>query len=172
MPVRGSSDIAHRLDRVLEALHPYTQALLSAAPEPDPERKGKRIILEGDVPSPKRVPPGCSFHTLCPIRQETCSIEQPPPANWRTVISQSGFHPAHQTVSGHHCLTMCRQGSARMAAIFRGKKDIKERCAFRNGRFGTPIDDVTRPWWRWKRQGACPLSSGSRPAAESQPIVI
>ncbi|MCJ9668430.1 MULTISPECIES: ABC transporter ATP-binding protein [unclassified Neorhizobium] len=58
--------------------HPYTQALLSAAPEPDPERKGKRIILEGDVPSPKRVPPGCSFHTRCPIRQEICSIERPP----------------------------------------------------------------------------------------------
>ncbi len=58
--------------------HPYTQALLSAAPEPDPERKGKRIILEGDVPSPKRVPPGCSFHTRCPIRQEICSVERPP----------------------------------------------------------------------------------------------
>jgi len=58
--------------------HPYTQALLSAAPEPDPERKAKRIILEGDVPSPKRVPPGCSFHTRCPIRQDICSVDRPP----------------------------------------------------------------------------------------------
>jgi len=58
--------------------HPYTQALLSAAPEPDPDRKGKRIILEGDVPSPKRVPSGCSFHTRCPIRQDICGIERPP----------------------------------------------------------------------------------------------
>ena len=58
--------------------HPYTQALLSAAPEPDPGHKGKRIILEGDVPSPKRVPPGCSFHTRCPIRQDVCSVDRPP----------------------------------------------------------------------------------------------
>jgi oligopeptide/dipeptide ABC transporter ATP-binding protein len=58
--------------------HPYTQALLSAAPEPDPDIKSKRIVLEGDVPSPTNVPPGCAFHTRCPIAREICSIERPP----------------------------------------------------------------------------------------------
>jgi oligopeptide/dipeptide ABC transporter ATP-binding protein len=57
--------------------HPYTQALLSAAPEPDPDRQSQRIVLEGDVPSPSKVPPGCSFHTRCPIAVETCSRERP-----------------------------------------------------------------------------------------------
>lgn len=58
--------------------HPYTQALLSAAPEPDPDVKCRRIILEGDVPSPTRVPPGCSFHTRCPLAQPVCKQERPP----------------------------------------------------------------------------------------------
>jgi oligopeptide transport system ATP-binding protein len=58
--------------------HPYTQALLSAAPEPDPDRQSQRIILEGDVPSPSKVPPGCSFHTRCPIAAEICRRERPP----------------------------------------------------------------------------------------------
>ncbi|MET0743867.1 MAG: oligopeptide/dipeptide ABC transporter ATP-binding protein [Microvirga sp.] len=67
--------------------HPYTQALLSAAPEPDPDIKARRIILEGDVPSPTRVPPGCSFHTRCPLVQAVCRQERPPlrevaPAQW------------------------------------------------------------------------------------------
>jgi oligopeptide/dipeptide ABC transporter ATP-binding protein len=57
--------------------HPYTQALLSAAPEADPDVKVKRIILEGDVPSPTRVPPGCSFHTRCPLAQDICKVERP-----------------------------------------------------------------------------------------------
>jgi peptide/nickel transport system ATP-binding protein/oligopeptide transport system ATP-binding protein len=57
--------------------HPYTQALLSAAPEPDPDRQSQRIILEGDVPSPSKVPPGCSFHTRCPVAVEICSRERP-----------------------------------------------------------------------------------------------
>jgi oligopeptide transport system ATP-binding protein len=57
--------------------HPYTQALLSAAPEPDPDIKAKRIVLEGDVPSPTRTPPGCSFHTRCPLVQEVCRVVRP-----------------------------------------------------------------------------------------------
>jgi peptide/nickel transport system ATP-binding protein/oligopeptide transport system ATP-binding protein len=57
--------------------HPYTQALLSAVPEPDPDAAKARIILRGDVPSPANVPPGCSFHTRCPIAQAICKVERP-----------------------------------------------------------------------------------------------
>ncbi|KKC37415.1 hypothetical protein WH87_12860 [Devosia epidermidihirudinis] len=58
--------------------HPYTQALLSAAPQPDPHRKTQRIVLKGDVPSPRRIPPGCHFHTRCPLAQDICRVERPP----------------------------------------------------------------------------------------------
>jgi oligopeptide/dipeptide ABC transporter ATP-binding protein len=57
--------------------HPYTQALLSAAPSPDPDAPRRRIVLDGDVPNPSRVPPGCSFHTRCPIATEICRNERP-----------------------------------------------------------------------------------------------
>ncbi|MGD9683063.1 MAG: ABC transporter ATP-binding protein [Candidatus Obscuribacterales bacterium] len=59
-------------------LHPYARALISAAPVPDPDfdRSG-RILLEGDLPSPANPPPGCSFHTRCPMAEERCKIEVP-----------------------------------------------------------------------------------------------
>ena len=70
-------EVAFRDELYENPLHPYTQALLSAVPVPDPRVKTKRIILKGDVPSPVNVPPGCNFHTRCMYRKDICSKEIP-----------------------------------------------------------------------------------------------
>lgn len=58
--------------------HPYTQSLLSAVPQVNPDKtKGKRIILKGELPSPENPPTGCSFHTRCPVALDICKIDEP-----------------------------------------------------------------------------------------------
>lgn len=70
---------ASRSSLFQRAWHPYTEALLSAAPSPHPGLRKKRILLAGDVPSPLNPPRGCRFHTRCPVAMEHCRREEPRP---------------------------------------------------------------------------------------------
>ncbi|GMR09590.1 MAG: dipeptide ABC transporter ATP-binding protein [Anaerolineae bacterium] len=80
-------ELAPREELFNNPLHPYTQALLSAVPIPDPkrEKERQRTILEGDIPSPVSPPSGCRFHTRCPVRIDICDKQEP---EWREVVPQ------------------------------------------------------------------------------------
>jgi oligopeptide/dipeptide ABC transporter ATP-binding protein len=70
-------ELTTRVDLFKNPLHPYTQALMSAIPVPDPTLKRERIILKGDVPSPVNPPSGCRFHPRCPVVMDICSEVEP-----------------------------------------------------------------------------------------------
>jgi peptide/nickel transport system ATP-binding protein/oligopeptide transport system ATP-binding protein len=85
-------------------LHPYTEALLSAAPIPDPARKRKRLVLEGDVPSPAKPPSGCHFHPRCPYAVAACRSEDP---------------VLREVATGHHVACLRREPGAGFAPLTR-----------------------------------------------------
>jgi peptide/nickel transport system ATP-binding protein/oligopeptide transport system ATP-binding protein len=78
MYVGKMAELCEREEFFRKPLHPYTQALMSAVPVPDPTHKRDRIILKGDVPSPLNPPSGCRFHPRCPVSIDRCSEEEPP----------------------------------------------------------------------------------------------
>lgn len=90
-----------------EPLHPYTIALLSAAPVPDPDVRQERIALQGEIPSALNPPPGCAFHTRCPFVFDRCRVEEPQlievapgrQARCHLVTADSGRVPAERTWS-------------------------------------------------------------------------
>lgn len=79
-------EIAPSEDIYAHPLHPYTQALLSAIPEPDPDIESKQIVLEGDIPSPINPPKGCHFHGRCPYVMDVCKHQAP------ALLSVEGDH--------------------------------------------------------------------------------
>ena len=70
-------ELAKKDELYSNPLHPYTKALMSAVPIPDPTLKRNRIILQGDIPSPANPPKGCKFHTRCPYKMDICAKEDP-----------------------------------------------------------------------------------------------
>ena len=90
-------ELADSYELTTHSVHPYTKSLISAIPIADPKtaRQNKRIVLEGDVPSPLNPPSGCRFRTRCPYATEQCAAEQP---EWREISA------GHYVACHHPCV--------------------------------------------------------------------
>ena len=86
-------EVADASELYTRAKHPYTQSLYSAIPHPDPDAHGSRIILEGDIPSPKNPPPGCHFHPRCRFATDRCGREYPEESSQSETHKYNCFNP-------------------------------------------------------------------------------
>jgi oligopeptide transport system ATP-binding protein len=95
-------EIGPKLNLFETPRHPYTEALLAAVPQPNPRRRGPRVLLQGDVPSPVNPPSGCPFHPRCPRRFAPCDkvIPQLMPQPDGTSVACHLYDPQHRTVAG------------------------------------------------------------------------
>jgi oligopeptide transport system ATP-binding protein len=121
-------EIADKATLYADPRHPYTQALMAAIPRPDPDARGTRQVLQGDVPSPMHPPSGCSFHTRCPFAQERCRAEEPALRELGTgrrvachFAEEIPFRPAiadhvDEAAAGARRIAVLRRATARQAA--------------------------------------------------------
>lgn len=102
-------------------LHPYTRALLTSIPVPNPRTRRKRAVLGGDIPSPVNPPPGCLFHTRCPYKEEICEADEP------AFVNVAGSGESEHFVACHLVSAPLDRGLKRKS---RGPSEMKpERCA-------------------------------------------
>ncbi|MEU8673258.1 dipeptide ABC transporter ATP-binding protein [Streptomyces sp. NPDC048560] len=127
-------ELADRESLYKAPMHPYTKALLSAVPIPDPKRrsaKSERILLKGDVPSPISPPSGCRFHTRCWKATEVCSVQEPPLVALKTGHQVACHHPenAPDQVPGDTVLATAREAIEIVALKKEPEPDAAEPAA-------------------------------------------
>ncbi len=139
-------ELADRVTTFRDPEHPYTQALLSAIPVPDPSRRRSRVILTGDVPSPVNPPSGCRFHPRCPLRAELgdpelCATDEP---LLREIAATDGGHlcACHFRGAGGRHAGRRRAGRGRLRLDRRRSEGRVARTGEADGRDPRPGDTV------------------------------